>query len=83
MQRVAFQPLKEAEIVGDEIMCVFPDAEHAYLAAIEMQIRVNELATQPLPDSPMQPSTNARAIRVGRPAPVSPGADSEDRWLRR
>jgi class 3 adenylate cyclase len=53
------------KIIGDEIMCVFPDAEHAYLAAIEMQIRVNELATQPLPDSPMQPSTNARAIRVG------------------
>jgi adenylate cyclase len=53
------------KIIGDEIMCVFPDAEHAYLAATEMQIRVGELANQPVPDSQMQPSANSRAIRVG------------------
>ncbi|MBC7779233.1 MAG: adenylate/guanylate cyclase domain-containing protein [Proteobacteria bacterium] len=53
------------KIIGDEIMCVFPDAEHAYFAATEMQVRVNELAHQPHPDSAMQPSPQSRAIRVG------------------
>jgi adenylate cyclase len=53
------------KIIGDEIMCVFPDAEHAYLAATEMQIRVNELSNQPVPDSQMKPGANSRAIRVG------------------
>ncbi len=53
------------KIVGDEIMCVFPDAEYAYLAATEMQIRVSDLATQPVPDSQMQPGAHSRAIRVG------------------
>ena len=53
------------KIVGDEIMCVFPDAEHAYLAATEMQIRVSELATEPVPESQMQPGVHSRAIRVG------------------
>lgn len=53
------------KIIGDEIMCVFPDAEHAYLAATEMQIRVSELASQPVPESQMQPGAHSRAIRVG------------------
>jgi adenylate cyclase len=53
------------KIIGDEIMCVFPDAEHAYLAATEMQVRVSELASQPVPDSQIQPGANSRAIRVG------------------
>jgi class 3 adenylate cyclase len=53
------------KIIGDEIMCVFPDAEHAYLAATEMQIRVGELATQPVPGLALQPSASSRAIRVG------------------
>ena len=53
------------KIIGDEIMCVFPDAEHAYLAATEMQIRVNELPAEPMQDSVIQPSAQSRAIRVG------------------
>ena len=53
------------KIIGDEIMCVFPDAEHAYLAATEMQVRVGELAIQRVSDSQMQPGTHSRAIRVG------------------
>ena len=53
------------KIIGDEIMCVFPDAEHAYLAATEMQIRVGELSSQPVPDSQVQPGAHSRAIRVG------------------
>jgi class 3 adenylate cyclase len=53
------------KIIGDEIMCVFPDAEHAYLAATEMQVRVSELSSQPVPDSQIQPGAHSRAIRVG------------------
>ncbi len=53
------------KIIGDEIMCVFPDAEHAYLAATEMQIRVGELASQPVLDARLQPGLQSRAIRVG------------------
>jgi class 3 adenylate cyclase len=53
------------KIIGDEIMCVFPDAEHAYLGATEMQVRVSELAAEPVPDSSIQPSAQSRAIRVG------------------
>jgi len=53
------------KIIGDEIMCVFPDAEYAYLAAAEMQIRISELSVRPGPDSQMQPSAHSRAIRVG------------------
>lgn len=53
------------KVIGDEIMCVFPDAEHAYLAATEMQVRISELAPEQGSASEMQPSAQSRAIRVG------------------
>jgi adenylate cyclase len=53
------------KLIGDELMCVFPDAEHAYLAATEMQVRVSQLSISPSADGVMQPGPQSRAIRVG------------------
>jgi class 3 adenylate cyclase len=42
--------------IGDEVMCVFPDPERGFLAATDMQLRVDRLPTE---------ANTKRKIRVG------------------
>jgi adenylate cyclase len=42
--------------IGDEIMCIFPDADRSHLAAADMQVRIAELSTL---------SGVKRSIRIG------------------
>ncbi len=53
------------KMIGDEIMCVFPGAEDAFLGATEMQIRVSELSGAPASGSMIRPGPQSLAIRVG------------------
>jgi len=53
--------------IGDELMCVFPDPERAYLAATEIQLRIGELSLRPDwgDDDDLKPAPHAVRVRIG------------------
>ena len=53
--------------IGDEVMCVFPDPERAFLAATEIQLRISELSLRADwgDDDPLKPAPHAVRVRIG------------------